>query len=986
MGEAHSSGTYFSGAAVKDHFVGVQTQWNEADLTVLINRLKDMTLNFSLDRVKFQRLLQLPPSFEALVSKWFEEFSHDRASQVVDGLEFLSASIMISSKVLLYRKICLLFSLFDLDKTGVIRKDEFTIFLKAVTTGLYRMVDGLPPPAPVVELGGHSSDFFATLGGQTLSLHELVMWMTEAHFSLHYLSCLSKLESGIFAWGVNSRFELGLNMEPAKQTLPAPLLPLEGVRITNIASSESHSLFLTAEGRVWSCGTGFCGILGHGDLTDCPQPRPIEALSHVEVVDVSVGVRHSVAVSSKGQVFTWGSDDLYQLGHGRHEDVEIYEKGFDGKTGGTFAYVTKPTVLMSLFGQKVLARRSSCCNFSTVIMTEQGTLYSWGNNTDGQCGQGHRCPDHFLVFVDPHMQRTAMQCIREPRRVETSTIFKTINCGGYHTLAIDKEHRLWSFGQGMWGKLGHGDQRSMYVPHLVESMKYNRTMEIAAGEMHSVCLSALYRLTITGSDASVPLNPFSLLGLPIGRVDKHAMERKTMQAPNTTLNFNAFVSARLMEVGLPFRHEVGQAIVNTTQYPKEDIKNSIILVERALWEGEWLKLQTTDLDFNLKMSSAGMAIPGKSLNGSLVLCLEGLYDPETDLKGQICIFAIESSEQIYTQETVAARVWELANQCRAGGGRACICILPKDIENFKVEAPKHAPVDEVNALRSVCFGTMSYGHGEKLRSHVSELQNQRVANSPDGLPDEVRNWKQCQAEWTGRPYYENTKTGEKRWPPPIVLAQSEATLVYVGQDLFLSRLTNLLDLTPKAIIICHQSWRPDVEMVDIPKEQFDMESLSTPIVQVSYEAGEELKNVCATGAAPWVTMEVQDFGGVYAWGNGTLGQLGLAGIENREFLDRSQNALTDEENSFTTTPCYVAHLHEHQVNSIACGFTHTTAVTKQGEVFAWGAPDGLGVSADRPAEQPMFVDQLEGLVRATKTFAGAHHSFVAADMPFKSVV
>merc|ERR1719377_245984 len=160
-----------------------------------------MTLNFSLDKVKFQKFLQLSPSYENVVHHWFEDFSHDRASQVVDGLEFLSASIMVSSKVPLFRKIVLLFGLFDLDKTGCIRKDEFTIFLKAVTTGLHRMLRGLPPPASVMELGMLSAEFFGTLSSQVLSKHDMLMWMTEAHYSLHYLSCLSKLGSAVFAWG-----------------------------------------------------------------------------------------------------------------------------------------------------------------------------------------------------------------------------------------------------------------------------------------------------------------------------------------------------------------------------------------------------------------------------------------------------------------------------------------------------------------------------------------------------------------------------------------------------------------------------------------------------------------------------------------------------------------------------------------------------------------------------------------------------------------
>lgn len=952
---------------------------------LLINRLKDMTLNFSLDRVKFQRLLQLSTTYEDLIAHWFEAFSHDRASHVVDGLEFLAASIMVSSKVSLFRKICLLFKLFDLDRTGVIRKDEFTIFLKAVTTGLHRMVDGVPPPAAVVELGAHSSEFFATLSGQTLSQQELLMWMTEAHFALHYLSVLSKLGTVVFAWGTNHRYQLGLNMEPREQRLPSPLLPLEGIQISNIASNESHCLFLTSEGRVWSCGSGFCGLLGHGGVGDCPQPRLVEALAHTPIVDVAVGVRHSVAISEKGQVFTWGADDLYQLGHGNHEDKEVYEQGVDAKTGGTFVYVTRPTVVMDLFGSKVVARKAICCSFSTLVLTDQGRVYSWGNNTDGQCGQGQICPDHTLVYVDPHMQRTAMQCIVRPKRIETNTVFKALASGGYHTLAIDRGSRLWSFGQGMWGKLGHGDQRSMYEPYLVESMRHHVIKEVAAGGEHSLCLTALYRLTITGSNPSSGLSAFSLLGLPIGRVDRHISQRKPAQPPHSTLHFHAFASAPLLEIGLPFRPEPGAPVVNPTKYPVKDIQESVILVDRALWEGEWMKLATTDFDFNLVMSHQGALISGRaSVGGQLQLCLEGKYDAEADFAQRICIFDLEAFPELTSKETLQPKIWELAKRAMACSARACLCILPKEVNVFAPEPPLGVQGEE---LRSFSFGVLPHHHGEKLKAHVNTLVGARIAERADGIPEEVRPWRERREEFTGRPFYENSQTGKRRWAPPIVNPNTEASLIFVGKDQFLNRLQALVELKPKAIIVSHQSWRPDVEMIELQTPQFDLEHLDVPIVQVTYEAGEELKNVCASGAAPFATFEVQEYGGVFSWGNGTLGQLGLAGIENRSFLTSTQNTLTLEENSFVSRPCYVAHLHEHQVISVACGASHTTAVTQQGEVFAWGDADGLGVPVDKTcSDVPMFVDQLEGLVRASRTFAGAHHSFVTADMPFPSVL
>lgn len=251
----------------------------------------------------------------------------------------------------------------------------------------------------------------------------------------------------------------------------------------------------------------------------------------------------------------------------------------------------------------------------------------------------------------------------------------------------------------------------------------------------------------------------------------------------------------------------------------------------------------------------------------------------------------------------------------------------------------------------------------------------------------MKDWRECREEFTGRTYYHNVKTNKKRWAPPQIDSNTEASLLIIKEDYFIQRLEALLGYKPKGVIVCQQSWRPDVELVTLPETKFDLDKLDIPIVMVTYEAGEELKSVLANNAEPWVTMEIQPTGGVYSWGNGTFGQLGLSGIENQNFLTRTENTLTNEENFFANRPFYVAHLHEHQVNDVSCGAAHTVAVTNQGEVFAWGAADGLGVPLNaNKSEVPMFVEQLEGLVKATKTFAGHYHSFVIADMPFKSIV
>lgn len=988
MGQNYSiGGGYFTSASVKDHFAAIQTLWSDDDYDTLVKRLKDMTLNFSLDKLKFAKLLQLSSSYEALVTRWFEEFSSDRASQVADGLEFLAAAIMISSGVQLFRKIMLLFSLFDLDKTGSIRRDEFTIFLKATTTGLHRMVSGLPPPASVMDLGSVAAELCGALGSQVLAQKDFVKWIAQAHHSLYYLSVLSKLLPATFAWGANFRHQLGLHpMEPSMHQLPTPLLGLEGKRVICVASHESHTLILTEEGAVWSCGSGHSGILGHGDVSDSPAPRVVEALAHTRVVAVAVGVRHSVAISDKGQVFTWGAANLGQLGHGSIDDREVHEWAHCPKTGGSFVYVARPTVVMGLFGRKVLACSASCSNFSTAVLTEQGEIYSWGNNTDGQCGQGQRCPDHKLVFVDPHMYRTAMQAIFEPRLVATSQRFARLVGGGYHTLAVDTEHRLWTWGQGLWGKLGHGDQRSMYEPKMVDTLRHHVTKDVAAGESHSVSLITLYKLTITAGPGGTSLSPFCLLGLPIGRPDRHMEAVKPSTPPGTSLQLKAFASAGLYQVGLPFRHDKDSSVINPERHSLTNIHESVVLMDRSLWEGDWLKLSTTDFDFNVVMASSGAQVSVKTgVTAPILYPPSGQWETDVDLAGKICVLDLAPRVvrgESASQEELAQAAVELAQDCLRGRGVACLCVLPPNKATFCI-----GNVPGAEGLKSLAYGVMSHEHGEQLRKHLARLVQTRAAASPGESLEEMRNWRECREDFTGRTYYENTVTGVKRWAPPQVLAPTEATLVIVREDAFLLRLRALLDCKPKGIIVIQQSWRPDVELVALTDSKIDLERLDVPIAMVTYEAGEELKTLVANGSKPWVSMEVQPYGGVCAWGHGTKGQLGLESIENQNFLLRTQNPLTQEENTFVNRPCYVAHLHEHQVLNIACGSAHTAVATQHGEVFTWGVADGLGVAIDRPSSDvPVCVEQLDGLAKAKKVFAGYHHTFAIAEMPFRSIV
>ena len=97
-----------------------------------------------------------------------------------------------------------------------------------------------------------------------------------------------------------------------------------------IAAGMSHSLFISPEGTLLSCGTEWDvdgnptpGLLGHGELAEeelpansIHVPTPLPGLASVRIRSVAAGVSLSLAVTSEGEVYSWGQGNMGQLGHG----------------------------------------------------------------------------------------------------------------------------------------------------------------------------------------------------------------------------------------------------------------------------------------------------------------------------------------------------------------------------------------------------------------------------------------------------------------------------------------------------------------------------------------------------------------------------------------------------------------------------------------------------------------------------------------------
>jgi alpha-tubulin suppressor-like RCC1 family protein len=79
--------------------------------------------------------------------------------------------------------------------------------------------------------------------------------------------------------------------------------------MSNIGCGNSHSVFLSVDGILYSCGKSTFGQLGLGDLkdTDIFQPTEIQFFSEnkTSIKQISIGYFHNAALAEDGNIYTW---------------------------------------------------------------------------------------------------------------------------------------------------------------------------------------------------------------------------------------------------------------------------------------------------------------------------------------------------------------------------------------------------------------------------------------------------------------------------------------------------------------------------------------------------------------------------------------------------------------------------------------------------------------------------------------------------------
>ena len=115
--------------------------------------------------------------------------------------------------------------------------------------------------------------------------------------------------------------------------VPKKIEEYDDLNVKKLKIGLRHSAVITEDGQLYTYGNGNWGVLGHGNEKNIRvnEPKRVEALEHKQVVDVAIGQYFTIALTSDGNVYTWGyggkkgyfnwmyAQEVGALGHGTIE-------------------------------------------------------------------------------------------------------------------------------------------------------------------------------------------------------------------------------------------------------------------------------------------------------------------------------------------------------------------------------------------------------------------------------------------------------------------------------------------------------------------------------------------------------------------------------------------------------------------------------------------------------------------------------------------
>jgi RHS repeat-associated protein len=202
---------------------------------------------------------------------------------------------------------------------------------------------------------------------------------------------------------------------------------------------------------------------------DASPPPPQTAFPAVRL---AAGGAHSLGILTNGSVWSWGSNALGQLGDGT-----------------TVSSRTAPVPVAGLSGPFVAVAAGAA---HSLALRDDGVVFSWGLNSDGQLGDGTTT-----------LRRQAVQ-------VAGLTGVVAVAAGTAHSLALKEDGSVVAWGANSAGQLGDGTTTRRLTPRPVSGL--SAVSSIAAGAFHSLAVLQTGVVRAWGTNVTGQLGDGTLTG------------------------------------------------------------------------------------------------------------------------------------------------------------------------------------------------------------------------------------------------------------------------------------------------------------------------------------------------------------------------------------------------------------------------------------------------------------------------------------------
>ena len=238
-----------------------------------------------------------------------------------------------------------------------------------------------------------------------------------------------------YSWGANNSGQVSSRLDAIRTTPFRASIPPEaaGQDVLGLASGSAHSCAYSVEGEVFCWGDNSGGQLGNGNSDVTTGSVRLVGLGPSvgrRVADVAAGSQHTCALTEAGRVWCWGRNFNGQVG--------------DGTTQPRFRPVEATGNLVGLKVVQVTAGGAHTC-----ALTDDGEVWCWGRNSEGQLGDGSK-----------NAASSPVQVAGLPQGVT----FTSIAAGEGFTCGTASDGGAYCWGRNSDGQLGDGGNTNRLSP------------------------------------------------------------------------------------------------------------------------------------------------------------------------------------------------------------------------------------------------------------------------------------------------------------------------------------------------------------------------------------------------------------------------------------------------------------------------------------------------------------------------------------------